>query len=114
MGAVRGLPACARVPGDLVEQSADSWEVSIIMAGRRTLLIAVNVLVEFLKEHNNVRRSFTVEDALPDDARVVEVRTRAADRLVGVVLESASWEWDDDNVLSPPPRVVVKFEEMSV
>ena len=74
--------------------------------GRRTLLVGLNVMIEFLKAHDGAARSYTVARPLPDDVQVVGINSRASDCMVGVVLESAAWEWDDDKPMDPPEMTV--------
>lgn len=82
--------------------------------GTRVLKISPELLVDFLKAHDGMRRTYTVRAALPDDARIKDGRIAwNQGGVVEVVLESA--EWQDHSVsdieVLPPVEVSVHYLE---
>ncbi len=69
--------------------------------GRRTIHVSTWALVEFMKNHNDQERTYTIEGALPDDVRIVGEHWLVDGRLA-IVLESSEWAGIDDRPLDPP------------
>ncbi len=87
--------------GNSISDDTQQW-------GRRILNISPEILVEFCKRHDAAHRTYTVDQAIPDDARVVTVRGRG--NVIQVMLESAEWDdgWPSPPVL-PPPTIMVHY-----
>ena len=82
------------------------------MKGQRILVVSADILVEMCKTPPESEPTFrllrVVKNALPDDAKIVAIRSAnlGMDNSIAVVLESASWSGsaEDEDAL-PSPEV---------
>jgi hypothetical protein len=78
--------------------------------GKRLLEVSTELFVEFLKGTGDARRTYSVVQALPNDARVVEERW-LSDTKMGILLESSEWAGVDERYGSlPEPRAIVHYD----
>ena len=85
--------------------------------GERQLHVSVDFLVECLKEHGSVPRTFTViENAIPDDATVVQMGVNVAtfgSPILVLTLRSTAWEEIKSTASLPSPLLHVDYGDES-
>ena len=76
--------------------------------GKRYLDVSTSCLLEFLKRRMDAPHYFTVENAIPDDARVIgmEATPYREGEVIRLVIESAEWRGDSREPLSPPALTI--------
>ena len=83
--------------------------------GRRTLAISPEILVGLCKSHDAARRTYTVENPIPDDAKIVGEFVSPHGTLE-VVLESREWPAQKRALpepVDPKPTFTLHYEEVS-
>jgi len=78
----------------------------------RTLLVAGDVFVDFLKDPGDLRRTFSVANPLPTDAVLMGIGIRESTRQVELLIASKLWGDTPLGVLDSP-TVFVHYPEPS-
>ena len=74
------------------------------------LHVSANFFVELLKGPGDRPRYYTIDDALPEDARLVWMQASFTEDKVVFVLESESWSVDDSlPLIDPMPVAHVEY-----
>ncbi len=68
----------------------------------RILLVSPEIFIDFLKDRQGESRSYTIERALPDDARLVGLSQGADGQYMQVHLESGAWDGTEPLRLDSP------------
>lgn len=79
--------------------------------GIRQLWISPEVLLGFLQAHNNMMRTYTVQNPLPDDVTLVDFQIGREGVLV-LRLQSQKWLGDGtypEDIILAPPSVTVHY-----
>jgi len=75
--------------------------------GKAILLVTAQLLVEMSKASSEPRYATVTANAVPDDARVVELRP-SEDGTIAVVLESAAFPEEGEPALPAPQLTIMK------